>query len=350
MKALVVITGRGLGGDAMIAYNVIRALENEGVQCELALDESAPGILFEKKGYSWHKISIPQAGGHVATKLSAFKAALKMIPATFKARSLMKKLDVDFVVGIIGGGAIIASVGSKLAHKPCVDLCCTPLDMKVCPKFNDCFVLPEYYLFRENVLPENIHKSYYPLNDDVGSGDAKIALEKLKEYPLFDENKKTILFSSGSSLFKGMIEACSNFSKFSDEYNLLLIGHPMHDEYFDLIDEDKIIFLGYIDWLNHLYDYIDLAVLTDDGIMIQEVIACKIPIVTVTKIKWGRYHNIAGIYEGAILETDSDSANETIIEAFNNYDSIKNMVDKYSDEVSDSKTSLAKRIIDICGK
>ena len=59
---------------------------------------------------------------------------------------------------------------------------------------------------------------------------------------------------------------------------------------------------------------------------------------------------IAGIYEGAILETDSDSANETIIEAFNNYDSIKNMVDKYSDEVSDSKTSLAKRIIDICGK
>ena len=99
-----------------------------------------------------------------------------------------------------------------------------------------------------------------------------------------------------------MIEACSNFSKFSDEYNLLLIGHPMHDEYFDLIDEDKIIFLGYIDWLNHLYDYINLAVLTDDGIMIQEVIACKIPIVTVTKIKWGRYHNIAGIYEGAILE------------------------------------------------
>ena len=126
MKALVVITGRGLGGDAMIAYNVIRALENEGVQCELALDESAPGILFKKKGYSWHKISIPQAGGHVATKVSAFKAALKMIPATFKARSLMKKLDVDFVVGIIGGGAIIASVGSKLAHKPCVDLCCTP--------------------------------------------------------------------------------------------------------------------------------------------------------------------------------------------------------------------------------
>ena len=84
--------------------------------------------------------------------------------------------------------------------------------------------------------------------------------------------------------------------------------------------------------------------------MIQEIIACKIPIVTVTKIKWGRYHNIAGIYEGAILETDSDLANETIIEAFNNYDSLKNNVNKYSDEVSDSKSSLAKKIIDICGK
>lgn len=350
MKALVVITGRGLGGDAVIAYNVITSLEANGVECELALDESAPGILFKKKGYSWHKISIPQAGGHAATKLSSVKAAFRMFVATFKARSLIKKLNVDFVVGIIGGGAIVASVGAKLSHKPCVDLCCTPLDMKVCPKFNDCFVLPEYYLFRENVLPENIHKTYYPLNDDVDSGNAKIALEKLKEYPLFDENKKTILFSSGSSLFKGMIEACSNFSEFSDEYNLLLVGHPLHDEYLDLINEDKIIFLGYIDWLNHIFDFIDLAVLTDDGVMVEEVIACKIPIVTVTKVKWGRYHNIAGIYEGAILETDSSNANETIINAFENYDSIKNSADRYSDEVLASKDILAKKIIDICGK
>ena len=38
MKALLIVTGRGLGGDAAIALNVIKALEKRGVQCEIALD------------------------------------------------------------------------------------------------------------------------------------------------------------------------------------------------------------------------------------------------------------------------------------------------------------------------
>ena len=50
MKALLVVTGRGLGGDAAIALNLIKALEKRGVSCEIALDESAPGILFKKHG------------------------------------------------------------------------------------------------------------------------------------------------------------------------------------------------------------------------------------------------------------------------------------------------------------
>ena len=350
MKALVVITGRGLGGDAVIAYNVISALEEKGIQCELALDESAPGILFKKKGYSWHKISIPQAGGHAATKLTSIKAAFRMLTATFKVRKLINKLDVDFVVGIIGGGAIVASVGAKLSRKPCACLCCTPLDMKVSPRLNHCIILPEYYLFRENNLPDNLSKAYYPLSDDVNSGNGAIALENLKKISLFDENKKTILFSSGSSLFKGMIETATNFSNFTDHYNLLLVGHPMHDEYMDLIDQNKIIYLGFIDWLKHLYDFIDLAVLTDDGVMVEEVTACEIPIVTVTKIKWGRYHNIAGIFEGAILESSIEDANETILKAFENYDSLKSNSNKYSKELLATRDELAEKIIDICGK
>ena len=350
MRALIVITGRGLGGDAVVALNLITALEEMRVECEIALDESAPGILFKNKGYSWHKISIPQAGGHAATKLSSLKAALKMFTATFKARKLIKKLDVDFVVGVIGGGSIVASVGSKLARKPCVTLCCTPLDMKVCPRLNHTIILPEYYLFRQDNLPENISKTYYPLDDDVDSGNGAIALEKLKDYPLFDENKKTILFSSGSSLFKGMIEAANNFADFTDEYNILMIGYPMHDEYLDLINEDKIIYLGFVDWLSHLYDYIDLAVLTDDGIMIEEVLACEVPIVTVTKIKWGRYHNMEGLFKGAILETDMENANETIFQAFENYASMKKSADDYAKLLLDAKPVLAQKIIDICGK
>jgi len=350
MNALVIITGRGLGGDAVVAYNVISALEKKGVHCEIALDESAPGTIFKKNGLTWHKISIPQAGGHAATKLSSLKAAFKMFTATFKARKLIKKLDVDFVVGVIGGGAIVASVSAKFAGKPCATLCSTPLDMKVCPKLNHTIILPEYYLFREDVLPENLSKTYYPLNDDVDSGDGNIALEKLREYPLFDENKKTILFSSGSSLFKGMIEAANNFVNFTDEYNVLLIGYPMHDEYGDLINRDKIIYLGFLDWLNHLYNYIDLAVLTDDGVMIEELLACEVPIVTITKIKWGRYHNMEGIFKGAILETDIENANETILNAFENYDSIKDRADIFSKELLDAKPKLAQKIIDVCGK
>ncbi len=350
MNALVIITGRGLGGDAVVAYNVISALEKKGVHCEIALDESAPGTIFKKNGLTWHKISIPQAGGHAATKVSSLKAAFKMFTATFKARRLIKKLDVDFVVGVIGGGAIVASVSAKFAGKPCATLCSTPLDMKVCPKLNHTIILPEYYLFREDVLPENLSKTYYPLNDDVDSGDGNIALEKLKEYSLFDENKKTILFSSGSSLFKGMIEAANNFVNFTDEYNVLLIGYPMHDEYGDLINRDKIIYLGFLDWLNHLYNYIDLAVLTDDGVMIEELLACEVPIVTITKIKWGRYHNMEGIFKGAILETDIENANETILNAFENYDSIKDRADIFSKELLDAKPKLAQKIIDVCGK
>lgn len=350
MRALVVITGRGLGGDAEIAYNVIDGLESQGVQCELALDKSAPGILFKKKGYSWHKISVPQAGGHAATKLSSLKAAFKMLSASFQVVRLIRRLDVDFVVGIIGGGAIVASVGAKLSRKQSISLCCTPLDSKVCPKFNPCYILPELKLFRENTLPSNVDKTFYPLNNNVDSGDGSIALSKLKKIPLFDENKKTILFSSGSSIFKGTIDGISKFSDYTDEYNLLLIGHPMEDEYYDLIDEDKIIFLGYIDWLNHLYDFIDLAVLTDDGVMVEETIACKIPIVTLIKVKWGRYHNIASIFEGAILETDIDNLNETIIEAFNNYDELKKNATKYSKIVLVAKQNMIKGIISKCGK
>ena len=91
MKALLIVTGRGLGGDAAVALNLIKSLEKKGVTCEIALDETAPGLLFKKNGYSWHKISIPQAGGHSATKLSAAKGASKLISATNKARKLIKK-------------------------------------------------------------------------------------------------------------------------------------------------------------------------------------------------------------------------------------------------------------------
>ncbi|MDO5848459.1 MAG: glycosyltransferase [Methanobrevibacter sp.] len=345
MKALVVITGRGLGGDASIALNTIKALEKQGVECEIALDKSAPGILFKNNGYSWHKISIPVAGGFVATKKSAIKAAFKMINATFEIRKLIKKLDVDFVLGVIGGGAIVGSVGAKLAGKPAASIICTPLDTKVCTKFNPCFVLPEANLYKHENLPKGVSKTYFPVNHGLVKGDKNKALEKLREEKKFDENKRTILFSSGSSIFKGMIEGANNFAELTDDYNLVLIGLPLHDDYLDNLNEN-IIYLGYINWLSDLFDYIDLAVVTDDGLTIQEAVACEVPSISLTRIKWGRYHNMEEVFKGATIEAEVYNLNDKIKEALDIADDLRAGCKKYSADIAISQDLLAERIIE----
>ena len=345
MKALFIVTGRGLGGDAMVALNTMRALERRGVQCEVALDASAYGSLFEKNGYSWHRISVPHAGGHSATKLSAAKGALKLLTATFKARKLIKKLKVDFVVGVLGGGAIVASLGGKFARKPTFSLISTPLDSKVCPKFNQSYILPELDKFRWETLPKNMDKAFYPLSEDVGDGNPKIALQKLKEFSNFDENKKTIVFSSGSSIFKGMLDGINLVSECSDEYNLVLVGIPLHDEYYDLIDENKIIYVGYIDWINHLFKFSDLTVLTDDGVSLEEALTCEKPIIALTKVKWGRYQNMAGVFKGAIIESEVSDVCKSIDEAFKNYDSLQKNALVYGKQCAEAADDLADRIL-----
>lgn len=345
MKGLFIVTGRGLGGDASIALNIMSAFEKKGVKCEVALDESAHFTLFERRGYTCHKISVPHAGGHSATKLSAFKGAAKLGTATIKARNLIKKFDFDFVVGVLGGGAIVASLGGKFARKPTFSLISTPIDSRVCPKFNKCYLFPELDKFRLESLPDNMERSFYPLSSDVGQGDVNIALEKLKEFPKFDENKKTILFSSGSSIFKGMIEAIDIVSKCHDDYNLLLVGLPLHDEYLDLIDEDKMIYLGYIDWIKHLFKFVDLAVLTDDGISLEEALTCEKPIVALTRIKWGRYQNMAGVFKGAIIESEVADVCKSIDEAFENYDSIQERAKYYGDLCLEAADDLTDRIL-----
>ncbi|WP_407423636.1 glycosyltransferase [Methanobrevibacter sp.] len=345
MKALLVVTGRGLGGDASIALNVINALEKRGVQCEIALDESAPGILFKKHGYSWHKISIPQAGGHAATQASAVKGALKLVTATFKARSLIRKIDADFVIGVLGGGAIVGSLGAKFAFRKAFSLISTPLDSKVCPKLNECFILPDLDKFKWDVLPKNTDKSFYPLSDDMSKGDAESGLLKLKEYSDFDENKKTIVFSSGSSIFKGMIDGVCKVADFTDEYNLVLIGLPLEDEYLDEINKRDIIYAGYVDWVNHLFKFADLAVLTDDGVSIQEALTSNTPIVALTHVKWGRYQNMAGVFKGAIVESSVADTVSSVQYAFENYDSLSENTSKYAKLCLEASDVLADKML-----
>lgn len=348
MKALFVVTGRGLGGDAAIALNLIKSLEKKGVSCEVALDESAPGILFKKHGYSWHKISIPQAGGHAATKLSAAKGALKLVSATFKARNLIKRENYDFVVGVLGGGAIVGSLGAKSAGKKAFSLVSTPLDSKICPKFNECYILPELDKFRWKELPNNMDKSFYPLSQDAGDGDANAGFLKLKEYSNFDENKKTIVFSSGSSIFKGMVDAICKVADNTDEFNLVLVGIPLDEEYLDEINERNIIYVGFIDWINHLFKYSDLAILTDDGVSLQEALCCETPIVALTHVKWGRYQNMAGVFEGAIVESSVDDVVKNIEYTFDNFDSISENTSKYGKLCLEASDSLADKMLKKC--
>ena len=345
MKALFIVTGRGLGGDAMVALNEMRALEKRGVTCEVALDASAHGSLFEKNGYQWHRISVPHAGGHSATKLSALKGGVKLLTATFKARKLIKKLNVDFVVGVLGGGAIVGSLGGKFARKPTFSLISTPLDSKVCPKFNQCYILPELNMFRWENLPKNTSKAFYPLSDNMGDGDESIALQKLKEYPNFDENKKTVVFSSGSSIFKGMIDGINIVADKTDEYNLVLVGLPLKEEYGELIDENKIIYAGYIDWINHLFKFADLTVLTDDGVSLEEAFTNGKPIIALTRVKWGRYQNMAGVFKGAMIESEVEDVYESIQEAFDNYDSLQKNALVYGDQCLSAADNLAEDIL-----
>ena len=345
MKVLFVITGRGFGGDSTTALNLMKSLEKKGVTCDVALDESAPGILFKNHGYSWHKISIPQAGGHSATKLSAAKGALKLIPASFKARKVINQGDYDFVVGVLGGGAIVGSLGAKLARKKAFSLISTPLDSMVCPKFNECYILPELDKFRWEVLPKNTDIAFYPLPQNAGDGDANEALLKLKEYPNFDENKKTIVFSSGSSIFKGMADAICKFCDYTDEYNIVVPGVPMEEWYLDEIEKRNVVYVGYIDWLNHLFKYADLAVLTDDGVTLQESLTCNTPIVTLTHVKWGRYQNMAGVFKGAIVESSVDDVVKNVEYAFENYDSLKENTVKYGKLCLAASDNLADEMI-----
>ena len=113
---------------------------------------------------------------------------------------------------------------------------------------------------------------------------------------------------------------------------------------------NDIIYLGYVDWLKDLYAFLDLAVLTDDGLMVEESVACELPTVALTRVKWGRYHNMAGIFEGAVIESELDESNERIMEALNNLDSLKEASKKYSSNLVHSKEILADKILEAVKK
>ncbi len=118
----------------------------------------------------------------------------------------------------------------------------------------------------------------------------------------------------------------------------------MHDEYLDDVSDD-IIYLGYINWLDDLFEYVDLAVVTDDGLSIQEAVACEVPSVCLTKVKWGRYHNMEAVFDGATLEAELYNLNDKIMEALDKADDLRKGCKKYSGDIAVAQDVLAKKMI-----
>lgn len=344
MKALFVVTGRGIGGDAVTALNIARALEKYDVDCEFALDHSAPGLLLKKHNLTWHRISIPQAGGHAATKKTLAKAAVKTSKAALEAARLVRKVHPHIVVGVIGGGAVVGCLGAKMAGVPSVGILITPTDAKVCTKITTTVALPESNLFQMDLNDKNIHKAYSPVDPTIVVGDREKALELLP--PEFDETRPTILLSSGSTLFEKMAQGAAALGKSGINANILVVGAPLEEEFRDLLKDDNIIYLEYIDWIQDLYKVVDLAVLTDDGMMIQEAIACQLPIIALLGVKYGRYHNLAEIFKGAVLESQLEDIVSVTREAFNRLDELKENALKYSADVLNASDNIARIIYD----
>ena len=342
MKALFIVTGRGIGGDAVTALNIAEALSKHGFECEFALDHTAPGLLFKKNGIEWHKTSIPQAGGHAATKKTLFNASLKTGKAAIETARLCRKIDPDIVVGVIGGGAVVGCLAAKLANKPSVGILITPTDAKVCTRVTTTVALPESNLFQVQLKDKNIHKAYSPVNPDIIVGNSENALKHMPE--AFDNKLPTILLSSGSTLFEKMAVAASNLGNGVIDANILVVGDPLEEEYTKYFENSNLIYLGYIDYINDLYKIVDIAVVTDDGMMIHEAMAWGIPVVALLGVKYGRYHNLAAVFEGAVLESELEDLEDVIENAFVNIEQMKQSATKYGEEVLKSSDKIAQII------
>lgn len=351
MKALLIVTGRGMGGDAVIALNIAHALEKEGINCEYALDHHAPGILFKKKGITWHKTSIPQAGGHAADKFSLLKAGGKSLLAARECAKLIKKTRPDIVVGVIGGGAIIGATSARLARVPSIAVVATPTDSKVVSKLTDIIALPESPLFGLDVEKREKEKSttkykvcssYFPINPDIINGNEERALISMPEG--FREDLPTILFSSGSSLFEKMALAAGKMAESGLEANILVVGEPLEEEFSQYLK--STIHLGYVDNLPDLYRLADLVVLSDDGLMVHEAMACELPIIALLRVKYGRYHNMAGIFTGAVIESDLEELADVIRQALENKKEIKEKSKIYSELILEAPSKIVQIIME----
>ena len=346
MKLLIFVTGRGTGGDAVTAYNIQQKLEEKDVETKIVLDPSAQGYYFKKRNIEWLKSEIPAAGGHAASKKTLLKAAIKTLKASFKASRLIKKQEADGVLAIIGGGAVIGSLAAKFAKVPAVGVVATPTDTKVSLKLNPTLLLPEspYYTKEDIQSKYDYLKVYSPIKDDIIHGDKNNIIDKLPDN--YNPENQSVLFSSGSTLFDGMADAVRRYAEENDDVNIFLVGDPLNDYVRETIKHPNIINLGYINYIKDLYDLIDLAITTDDGLTLHELIACQLPIVVVIGVKYGRYHNLASVFDGAVTESSADDISVNVNSALKNKEEMGEYASKYSRDVLNSTDEIIEFVLE----
>lgn len=345
MKLLIFVTGRGTGGDAVTAYNISQALEKQGVETSMVLDPSAPGYFLEKNNVAWLKSPIPAAGGHASSKMSLFKAGLKSLKAVICGSRLIRKEKADGVVGVIGGGVVIGCLSAKLARVPAVGVVCTPTDSKISMKINPTLLLPESPYFTKEITEKKypVKPQYSPIKLDIINGKKENILSKLPSQ--YDPNKKSILFSSGSTLFDDMAKAARIYAEENDNVNVFVIGAPLKDELEEIIDHPNIINLGYINYIADLYNLIDLAIITDDGLTLHETLACEIPVVVVIGVKYGRYHGLSKVFDGAVIESNVDNISEKVNLALDTSEDMKKATKKYSQGIINGPNDLTDFVL-----
>lgn len=343
MKALFVITGPGVGGDSAAALNISKSLSKYGFESEFALDSKSSGLLFKNNNLKWYKTTVPAAGGHVATKLSLLKAAIKSLSGVFETARLIKKVNPDVVVGLSGGGAVIGCLSAKLAKYPSVCILWTPMDAKICPRVaTACVTSTESPLFRNDTEFKNVHKSYSPIDPSVINGDKEKARKLMPEG--YDETLPTILLSSGSHLFEKMVFAASKLAKSDIKANIVVVGLMRNEKCLKYLDDENIIYLGFIDWIRDLFKLVDLVISSDDGIMIHETIACGLPLVTLPGVKYGRITQFPEIFKGALVQGHVETIDIEVKEALNHLDEMKENVTEYSKDILEAPDRIAKII------
>jgi len=89
----------------------------------------------------------------------------------------------------------------------------------------------------------------------------------------------------------------------------------------------------------------DFVIITDDGVMLHEAIACNLPIITLLKVKYGRYHNMGNVFEGAMVESELDDLDKTVNSFLEDINKTKTKASKYGEDVLESADKIAKIIL-----